>query len=198
MVSLEKKLMLLFLPLLFSCSGSNRFIELKNDYGKTRLMDAQSKTCYHIVIDSLKVDPSQYSLFSWKRDSNGIVRSNSYWRIRSIDSTKQAIEFQNYIRDTTTVVLRKEQIKFISPVPGITISARDAVDIVAIPAFLLGTIGTAWGLISLPFPSTPWQDDLKLIRGGVIALGIFGLSMLIVEPAQTDSIENKYRIYSIH
>ena len=198
MVSLEKKLMLLFLPLLFSCSGSNRFIELKNDYGKTRLMDAQSKTCYYIVIDSLKVDPSQYSLFSWKKDSNGIVLANSYWRIRSVDSAKQTIEFQNYIRDTTTVVLRKEQIKFISPVPGITISARDAVDIVAIPAFLLGTIGTAWGLISLPFPSTPWQDDLKLIRGGVIALGIFGLSMLIVEPAQTDSIENKYRIYSIH
>ena len=190
--------MLLFLPLLFSCSGSNRFIELKNDYGKTRLMDAQSKTCYHIVIDSLKVDPSQYSLFSLKKDSNGIVLANSYWRIRSVDSAKQTIEFQNYIRDTTTVVLRKEQIKFISPVPGITISARDAVDIVAIPAFLLGTIGTAWGLISLPFPSTPWQDDIKLIRGGVIALGIFGLSMLIVEPAQTDSIENKYRIYSIH
>lgn len=97
-----------------------------------------------------------------------------------------------------TIVLQKKQIAFIKPVPGVIITARNALDIVTIPAFVLGTIGTAWGLISLPFPSTPRKEDLKLIRGGVIALGIFGFATLIAEPAQTDSVGNKYRIDSIH
>lgn len=195
--SRPKYLILLFFVLI-SCSAPDHFVRLTNDNGRTKLASPQRKICYLILIDSLKFDPSQYDLFSLKRDSNGVVQANSYWRICSFDSVKQTITFQNCIRDTMMVILRKEQILFLSPVPGFTISAREAVDIVTIPAFLLGTIGTAWGLISLPFPSTPWRDDLKLIRGGVIALGIFGLATWIVEPAQTDSMGNKYRIDSIH
>lgn len=192
-----KYLILLFFVLI-SCSAPNHFVRLTNDKGRIKLASPHSKTCYLILIDSLTVDPSQYDLFSLKKDSNGVVQANSYWRIWSFDSAEQTITFQNCSRDTMMVILRKEQILFLSPIPGVIISARDAVDIVTIPAFLLGTIGTAWGLISLPFPSTPWQEDLKLIRGGVIALGIFGLATLIVEPAQTDSKGNKYRIDSIH
>lgn len=185
-------------PILVSCAAPDRFIQLTNLSGETRFVYPESKSCFLVIIDSLKVDPSQYDLFSLKKDSIGAVQANSYWRIRSFDSMEQIITFQNCSRDTLTTVLRREQVLFLSPVPGFTISARDAVDIVTIPAFLLGTIGTAWGLISLPFPSTPWKEDLKLIRGGVIALGIFGLATWIVEPAQTDSMGNKYRIDGIH
>lgn len=193
-----KKFFLLFFPLIISCSSSGRFIQLTNDNEKSKLIFPPSKTCFLIVIDSLKVDSSQYGLFSLKKDSNGHIRADSYWRIRSFDSIQQTIEFQNCILDTVMVILRKEQIRYLTCIPGIIISARDAVDIVTIPAFLLGTIGTAWGLISLPFPSTPWQEDLKLIRGGVIALGIFGLALWVSEPAKSDSIDNKYRIDSLH
>ncbi|MBL7994370.1 hypothetical protein JNM05_03265 [bacterium] len=74
-----------------------------------------------------------------------------------------------------TVVLRKEQIRFLFRIQGITISAHDAVDIV-----------------------TFRQDDLKMTRGGVIALGIFGLASWISESVQTDSTNNKYRIGCLH
>jgi hypothetical protein len=192
------KYLILLLFVLISCATPDRFVRLTNDKGRTKLASPQRKICYLILIDSLKFNPCQYDLLSLKKDSNGVVQANSYWRIWSFDSAEQTITFQNCSRDTMMVILRKEQILFLSPIPGVTISARDAVDIVTIPAFLLGTIGTAWGLISLPFPSTPWQEDLKLIRGGVIALGIFGLATVISESAQPDSSENKYRIESIH
>jgi hypothetical protein len=44
----------------------------------------------------------------------------------------------------------------------------------------------------------PCRKILKLIRDDVIALGIFCLPAWIAEPAQADSVENKYRLDSMH
>lgn len=129
-----------------------------------------------------------------------MVQLASYWYVGAIDTIQQGIEFRNCSQDTLKVFLRKEQIRCLSPGhSAFSLSVRQTTaDLVLIPALVLGVTGVTWGLISLPFPSTPWQDDLRLIRGGVIALGIFGLAIWISEPASTDSIDNKYRIESMH
>ena len=199
MSSFLKKYFLLLLPLIISCTSSGRFVQLTNENGKSKSIYLPDKTCFYIGLDSVRTDSSQYQLFTLKKDSEETIQLVSYWRIGTVDTIRQGIEFRNCAYDSLRVFLNKEQIKFLSPVhSAFLFSVRQSADIVILPAFILGTIGTAWGLISLPFPSTPWREDFKLLRGGVIALGIFGLAVLITDSAKADSSGDKYRLKSVH
>lgn len=191
----------LLLPAFMACSSSKQFVRLTNDHGKTKIIRVQSGSFFVIAIDSLRVDSSQYRLFSLKKRMDGSVDARSYWAVSTIDTVQQSITFRNCGNDTLRIALRKEQIKYLvrgssaSPVSA----RKTAADIVVMPAFFFGTIAAAWGIISLPVASTPWQDDLKMIARGAAVLGIFGIAVMIIdEPAEGIFEKDKYEIDSLH
>lgn len=169
---------------------------LRNENGNTSKIHSGSSRCFIIAADSLYVDSAVVTLFGLKADAQGNFFSTAFWRIRSIDTVRQSIEFINCGKDSAITVLHKKQIQYL--IPSGKVSNHDFLDVFILPSFLIGTVGTAWGLISLPFPSTPVEDDLKLIRNGVIGLGVFGAALWISEKTNDDSVMTKYYIESLH
>ncbi len=180
-----------------SCSAPKNFIQVSTDSGRKRIIFPPGKTCFLVELDSIRSDPFQIQLFRIETDCTGTIASGSSWLVTSIDTSEKKINFKNCGSDSLEASLKTESIRYLIPY-GRDLSAADALDIVALPAFILGTVGMSWGLISLPFPSTPSQDDVKLLSGGVAALGVFGVAVWLKNSLRADTTENRYKIVSLH
>ena len=193
---------LLFLPTLLACSASKQFIQLTDYSGHARVVHLDDTLRCRIVIDSLKVDSTQYRLFELKTAQDGSPDPSSYWFIAGLDTIQKKIEFRNCHTDSLTASLGQDQIRSLllsrSPESIRLSRAYNPLHILADPAFVAGGFGIIFGLISLPIPSTPWPEDLKMIGGGLAALGVSALLIGIINTMDGDTEEEICRIKDFH